>query len=191
MRVQFQLCSHLCIKSLQSVESVDTAFGAYTFRFCLNLARALYEKVGGRFLAIWIPWPPLSQNQATVYFHDVQLSNTASTGTSPRLTRGDILDICASPNSPRSLSDLVSTSLQSQNVAGLARPTDTVEKAARPDQGKLKPLEVSTVSSRPKGNPLFDSSMAPDGKAQKADKQVRRLGMTSFAVRSPRAQEGW
>ena len=32
-------------------------------------------------------------------------------------------------------------------------------------------------------NPLFDLSMAPDGKAQKADKQVLRLAMSSFAVR--------
>jgi hypothetical protein len=45
---------------------------------------------------------------------------------------------------------------------------------AQPDQGKLKPPEMPTVSNRPEVNPLFDLSMAPDGKAQKADKQVQR-----------------
>jgi len=36
-----------------------------------------------------------------------------------------------------------------------------------------------TVSNRPKTNPLFGLSMAPDGKAQKADKQVLRLAMSA------------
>jgi hypothetical protein len=40
-----------------------------------------------------------------------------------------------------------------------------------------------TVSNRPKANPLFDLSMAPDGKVQKADKQVLRLAMSSFDIR--------
>ncbi|KAJ4988240.1 hypothetical protein SVAN01_06336 [Stagonosporopsis vannaccii] len=53
---------------------------------------------------------------------------------------------------------------------------------ARPDQVKSKPHDVFTVSNRPKGNPLFGLSMAPDGEAQKADKLMQRPDATSFSV---------